>query len=80
MTDRQQVIERLVEVMLDTFETDDIIYQDKLTAADVDGWDSLSNIRFMVAIEQEFGRKFSISEWQGLKCVGDLVNLLANNA
>lgn len=76
MTDRQEVIGRVVEVMLDTFEADDIPYRDSLTAADVDGWDSLSNIRFMVAIEQEFGRKLTIPEWQSLKCVGDLVDLL----
>ncbi|KAG5716495.1 hypothetical protein E4T56_gene9519 [Termitomyces sp. T112] len=61
----------------DSFDLDEIAYRDDLTAADVAGWDSLSNIRFMVAVEQEFGRRLSMGQWQGLKSLGDLVELLA---
>lgn len=65
-------------VFADTFDEDDIEYRDDLTAADVPDWDSLSNIRFMVAVELAFGRKFTIAEWQGLKQLGDLVALLVD--
>jgi len=75
--DRDAVIDKLMEVFADTFDDDEIAYRDDLTAADVAEWDSLSNIRFMVAVEQAFGRKFSIGDWQNLKQLGDLVNLLA---
>ncbi|NKJ00244.1 acyl carrier protein [Novosphingobium sp. SG707] len=75
--DRYAVIDKLMEVFADTFDDDEIAYRDDLTAADVAEWDSLSNIRFMVAVEQAFGRKFSIGDWQNLKQLGDLVNLLA---
>lgn len=75
--DRDAVIDKLMEVFADTFDDDEIAYRDDLTAADVAEWDSLSNIRFMVAVEQAFGRKFSIGDWQNLKQLGDLVTLLA---
>lgn len=74
--ERAEVITRLMDVLAETFDEDDIAYSDDLTAADVPGWDSLSNIRLMVAVEQEFGRKLSIGEWQGLSKLGDLVALL----
>jgi hypothetical protein len=32
----------------------------------------------MVAGEQDFGRKFTIGEWQGLKKLGDFLTLLAD--
>lgn len=74
---RENIIQRITEVLIDTFDDDDLAYRDDLTANDVDGWDSLSNIRFMVAIEQEFSRKMTIAEWQSLQCLGDLANLLS---
>jgi acyl carrier protein len=64
--------------MRDTFDDDDIAYRDDLTAADVEEWDSLSNIRFMVALEKAFSTRFSISEWEGLRQLSDLVDILAS--
>ncbi|MDV3482240.1 acyl carrier protein [Sphingobium yanoikuyae] len=76
MMTRDQVINKLMDVLADTFDNDDVIYRDDLTADDVVGWDSLSNIRFMVAVEQEFGRSIAIGQWQSLEKIGDLVDLL----
>ncbi|HEY1806204.1 MAG TPA: acyl carrier protein [Terracidiphilus sp.] len=73
---REQVIDRLSAVLRDTFDDDNIDYSDDLTAADVDGWDSLSNIRLMVAVENAFGTRFSNAEWEGLQKLGDLVYIL----
>ena len=73
---RNDVIARISEVLIDTFDDDDIVYRDDLTAKDVDGWDSLSNIRFMVAVEQAFGCKLTMAQWQSFDSVGDLVDML----
>jgi acyl carrier protein len=77
---REQVIDKIRDVLVDTFDDEDIVYREDLTARDVDGWDSLSNIRFMVAVEQAFGRKMTIGEWQSLDTVGGLVDILANTS
>jgi len=77
---RDDVIARLVPVMEDVFDEDDLIYDDGLTAGDVPGWDSLSHIRFMVAIERAFSVRFSAGEIEGFKNVGDLVEAIQNKS
>jgi acyl carrier protein len=69
----------VMEVVDDTFFVSDLAYADGLTAADVDGWDSLSNIRFMVAIEMAFGRRLTMAQWAGTTCLGDLVDVLVKD-
>lgn len=73
---RDDIIARIVAVMEETFDLDAVAYRDELSAADIPEWDSLSNIRFMVAIEQAFGRRLTMPQWQGLTCLGDLVAVL----
>ena len=74
---RNDVIERLTEILIDTFDDETLVYRDDLTAHDVDGWDSLSNIRLMVAGEQAFGRTITIAQWQSLASLGQLTDLLS---
>lgn len=47
------------------------------TAEDVEGWDSVSNIELLVAVEREFGLRFSTAELSGFANVGELVDALA---
>jgi acyl carrier protein len=72
--DREQVISRLVELMEDAFDEDDIAYSDELTADDIEEWDSLSNVRFIVSVEQAFGVRFTVGEIEGFANVGELVD------
>ena len=44
-----------------------------MTADDVAGWDSVTHITLIYAIEDEFGMKFSTRDLEGLTCVGDLI-------
>lgn len=44
------------------------------TAADIDGWDSLSHTVFIVELEREFGIHFVLSRIVRLGNVGDLVD------
>ncbi|MDH7974957.1 acyl carrier protein [Sphingomonas sp. AR_OL41] len=67
---------RISEIMSDIFEVDDIQLAPDTTAADVEGWDSLNNIRLMAGIEAEFGIRFKTAELTGLKNVGALVAIL----
>lgn len=74
---REDIIERLVPIMEDVFDEDDLAYTDALSADDIEEWDSLSHIRFMVAVEKAFGTRFSTAEIEGFKNVGELVDALA---
>lgn len=73
---RDEIIENVVEIMEDVFDLDDVAYRDALNAHDIEEWDSLSNIRFMVAVEGRFKIRFSNRELEALQNVGDLVDLV----
>ena len=73
---RDDIIERLVPIMEDVFDEDGLAYADSLSADEIEEWDSLSHIRFMVAVEKAFGTRFSTAEIEGFKNVGELVDAL----
>lgn len=74
--ERIDVAAKIVLIMEDVFDEEDISYADDMTAADIEEWDSLSNIRFVVAVEKEFGIRFANSEIAGLENVGQMVDLV----
>jgi acyl carrier protein len=75
--DETQIYTRLQDIFVDVFDDDSIMVTPKLSAKDVDGWDSLTHIRLLLTIEKMFKIKFSTSEIGKLESVGDLVALIA---
>jgi acyl carrier protein len=69
----QEVWLRITEVFRDVFDDERLVIASRTTARDVDGWNSLANIRLMIAIEDEFRIKFDVGEFQEFRNVGDLV-------
>jgi len=69
----ENILVRLADVFRDVFDDGEIAITPQTTARDVDGWNSLANIRLMIAIEVEFGIKFDVGEFQDFRNVGDLV-------
>jgi acyl carrier protein len=51
-----------------------------MTAADVDGWDSLSHIDLIVAVEKRFRIRLTTGEVRGLNNVGDFIALISRKA
>ena len=74
---RTDIFEKLTEVFRDVFDDDSIVISDATTAADIDGWDSLTHITLLAAVEDEFGVKFSMKAVQHLQNVGELADLIA---
>jgi len=76
--DRNDIIDRIRLIMSDVFDVDLEAGEitETTTAKDIEEWDSLSHIRLVVSVERKFGVKFSNSEIESLKTVGDLVSLL----
>lgn len=54
------------------FEDETIQITDEMTADDIDGWDSLSHVNLIVAVETQFNIRFSQKELLTFKNVGDL--------
>jgi acyl carrier protein len=68
--------ERLTEVFRATFGDDGLVLSPEMTADDVAGWDSVTHITLIYAIEDEFGIKFSTRDLERLGCVGDLIETI----
>jgi len=68
--------EKLNEIFCQVFDDDDIRILPEMTANDVEGWDSLSHVNLIVAIESRFGIDFSQKELLTFKDVGDLLNCI----
>jgi acyl carrier protein len=73
-----QILQRVGEIMSDTFDVDDLQVTPATTAGDIEEWDSLTHIRLIVAIERAFKIKFSNAEIERLRNVGDLVDAIAS--
>jgi acyl carrier protein len=71
---------RLNRVFQDIFDDQSLKIADSMTAADVEGWDSLTHIDLIVQVEREFAIKLSTAEVRALKNVGDFVALIAQKA
>lgn len=74
--DQAQIYSKLTTVFNEVFDEDDLGLVPETTADDVDGWDSLSHIRLILAVSKAFGIKFSASEIGSLKNVGEFVELI----
>lgn len=59
------------------FDDDTIQIFPETTANDIEGWDSLSHINLILAIEKHFKIKFSQKELLHFRCVGDMANCIA---
>jgi acyl carrier protein len=76
MTTEDAVLARVRGVIARMFDDDNVIVESSTTATDVEGWDSVSNIELMVALEREFGIRFNTGEMATLANVGQLVTLI----
>ena len=64
------------EVFRNVFEDDHLSLRDDMTAADVDGWDSLTHINLIIALEKRLGIRFATAEISRLKDNGQNVGAL----
>ncbi|MCC6525621.1 MAG: acyl carrier protein [Polyangiaceae bacterium] len=71
------ISERLRRVILHELNVPDIELRDDMLATEVPGWDSLTHVSVLAAVEKEFGIRFAGLEIMRLKNLGDLQKLVA---
>jgi acyl carrier protein len=74
--DQDAVMATLSDLIQDVFNDPDLAIGPTTSAADIAGWDSMTHITLIVAIEQAFGIRFRTSEMDGLHDVGELAALV----
>jgi acyl carrier protein len=78
MTDAE-ILEKMTVLLRDIFETPDLDVTPETNAKMVTGWDSMAQVKVLMAIEEEFGLRFSSREMDKLRNVGDLVAAVARH-
>lgn len=70
------LIKQVEGVFKDILDEESLSLSRETTANDVDGWDSLTHIQLIVAIEKNFKVKFTSKEILSWKNVGELIDSL----
>ena len=73
----EQILKKVQEIFRDVFDDETLIIVREMSAKDIEDWDSLAQINLIVAIEQDFHIKFRLEEIQGLKNVGNTIDLIS---
>jgi len=71
-----EIYNKLNGICRDVFGDDSLVVTPQTTARDINGWDSLYNVRLLLTVERVVGVKFSAYEVNQLLNVGHLVDLL----
>lgn len=76
--DKGEILKTVNNVFIDILDDENIMLTYETTANDVEEWDSLNHIQLVVAIEKQFGIRFTSREIQSWNNVGELINTIGN--
>lgn len=71
---KEEILSKVIEIIRDEFEDDELEITYETTAKDVEGWDSLAHLSIIHELEGEFNIKFTIGQIQEFKNVGEIVD------
>ncbi|NBH70553.1 acyl carrier protein [Clostridiaceae bacterium] len=77
---RETLLKAVNEVFWDVFDDESLDIREETTAADVNGWDSLRHITLIENIEDRFDIRFTMLEVNGMKNVGEMLDIIAERA
>jgi acyl carrier protein len=76
MSTDAEIRSRLTSVFREVFDDDSIEIFDGMTAKDVAEWDSINHINLILAVEKDFGVKFTTRGVSNVANVGELIQLI----
>ena len=76
MKSSQDVINSCNEIFQTVFLDPNLSISGNTSASDIPDWDSLAQIRLLMAMEQTFEIQFSLDEVESLQNVGEIIELI----
>ena len=77
---REICYERPNKIFAEVFDNQALTVDDSTVAQDIEGWDSLTHMELVAAIEESFGIEFEMKELQELSNVGRLVEAIIRHS
>jgi acyl carrier protein len=75
---REAILNDISKVFADTLDEDNLTLTESTTADDVEGWDSLTHVQLVVAVEKKFKIRFTAKEIQSWKNVGEMIDSITS--
>jgi acyl carrier protein len=72
----EEIKSRLTPIFHTVFSDETLVVNERMTADDVSGWDSLTHINMIYSVEKSFSIRFSIKDARSMKNVGELIELI----
>ena len=73
---RNEMLQKVEEICRDIFEDDQLTVSEETSAADVEGWDSLTHLSLVNELEEAFGIAFTLDEVTNSRKLGDLISAI----
>ena len=74
--DSAAIIKDIQPIFRDVLDVPDLQLTRQSNASNVEGWDSLSHVNLVMAIEKKYKIKIALGELQDLKNVGEMADLI----
>ena len=72
-----QVLKEINTIFIDVFDDETIVLTTETNSDNIEDWDSLNHIQLVVAIEKHFKLRFTTSEIENWKNVGEMCKAIA---
>ena len=76
-SNRAEILRQITEIFIYTIDNEDVVLSENTKADDVEEWDSLSHIQFVVGIEKHYKIRFTSSEIQRWQNVGEMIDSIS---
>jgi acyl carrier protein len=76
--EKLEIIEEIRNVLISVLQHENFQMKDEISAADVDGWDSLTHMMIITEIEKRFDIKFKLKELNKLNNLGNLIEMVSS--
>lgn len=74
--ERTEIVSKLQKIIATVVKHENFEMKNELSAAEVDGWDSLTHMVIITEIEKNFQVKFKLKELNKLNNLGNLIELI----
>ncbi len=73
------IMKEMERIFRDVFDNEVITLTNDTTSKDIEGWDSLAQIRLLIAMEKQFKIRFNATDVGKMENVGDMARYIQHN-
>lgn len=76
--DNKEILLKIQEILSEIVDDESLVLTEDMGPSDVDEWNSLAHFQLVMALQNEYGVKFSIIEIQSWSTVGNIIGSITS--